>query len=150
MDIKEAVLWALLGGGTAELTLIWGVMKPTAGRKIWSFPWSKGEFPAYVVGLTIRLFITGAFAAPLAATGKMTDGMMAFVVGVAAPLLMARLAATARALVEPAVQEALSPADGTQADPPASYAGNGEIPGPRAEDASGTDVAQTGEENAAQ
>lgn len=151
MNIKEAVLWALLGGGTAELTLVWGVMKPTATRKNWSFLWSKGEFPAYAVGLTIRLFISGAVAAPLAATGKLADGMAAFAVGVAAPLLMARFAALARALAGSADQRMSPPTDGTQVDPSASYGGADEIPGPRsAGDASVTDVGQTGEENAAQ
>jgi hypothetical protein len=152
MEIKEAVLWALLGGGAAELTLALGAMRPSATKKIWAWPWTRAEVPAYCAGMLFRLVISGVVAAPCAATHKVSDGMTAFAVGVAAPLLLARIAATAHALIGPDPRLAHGPpGEGTPADLPTSHTRTDPFPEPRvSEGTSAVHVEETGDENATQ
>jgi hypothetical protein len=152
MEIKEAVLWALLGGGAAELTLALGAMRPSATKKTWAWPWTRAEVPAYCAGMLFRLVISGVVAAPCAATHKISDDMAAFGVGVAAPLLLTRIAATAHALVGQDPQLAYAPpGEGTSADLSTSHTRTDPFPGPRfSEGTSAVNVEETGDENAAQ
>ncbi|GHH94881.1 hypothetical protein GCM10017779_53380 [Streptomyces capillispiralis] len=121
MEIKEAVLWALLGGGAAEMTLFLGAVKPSSPKKQWVWPWTPSEMRVYGVWMAVRVTVSGALAAPFAATGKVSDALTAFLVGVVAPLLMAKLAATAqqfvgRTMLDPPQQDQIYPSDGPAAN----------------------------------
>ncbi|WP_406354260.1 hypothetical protein [Streptomyces sp. NBC_00658] len=144
MEIKEAVIWALVGGGSAEVTLALTMMRPSSAKKSWAWPLTRPETPIYCCGMISRLFISGALAAPCAATGKISDGFMAFLLGIAAPPLLARLAATAHAAVG-------RTSEGTGSEQFASQAEIQGIPGARApEGAPSNDLDATGEENVTQ
>ncbi|MEU1160631.1 hypothetical protein ABZ372_07460 [Streptomyces sp. NPDC005921] len=95
MNTSEAVLWALLGCGVAEAAYVYGAMKPSGPEGEWTWPWPRKETPKWGAAVTCRFFLTGAAIAPLAASKRIPDNLMAFLFGLAAPVLVAKMSAWA-------------------------------------------------------
>jgi hypothetical protein len=122
MSIKEAVLWALLGGSVAEVALIFSTMRPSTGKSRWTWAWSREQMPKFYVGMGCRFFLTGAAVAPLAATDRVPDALVAFLLGMGAPLLTAKMAAAADKIINQG--GALPPSDDPTQPPPAGQSEN--------------------------
>ncbi|MFD5574811.1 MULTISPECIES: hypothetical protein [Streptomyces] len=149
MGIKEAVLWALLGGGAAEMTLFLGTLRPPSAKKPWVWPWTRAELRVYAVWVVVRLGLSGALAAPFADAGRITDSFMAFMLGVAAPLLMTKVAALAQVLVGRSAVDLAPQEPGTTAESGASQSESRSVPEPRTQGESpASDIANTGVDNA--
>ncbi len=91
MTGPEAALWALLGGAVAEAVSLSAMMRPTSADQRWRWPWKQGERPLVLFAIALRLFIGVGLAAPLGASGECPTAFSAFIAGLAAPLLIARI-----------------------------------------------------------
>ncbi|MET8454576.1 hypothetical protein [Streptomyces sp. NPDC005209] len=136
MDIKVAVLWALLGGGVSEAALIFAMMKPSSPKEKWKWPWSKDEMPKFCFGMTCRFFLTGAAVAPLAATKRVPDSLIAFLLGMCAPLLVAKMAAIGDQFISQNLNASPSPTDSSEPLEKDQSSQNKEagVPNPRSSD----------------
>ncbi|MER5468259.1 hypothetical protein ABZX90_17020 [Streptomyces sp. NPDC002935] len=133
MEIREAVLWALLGGGAAEMTLFLGAVRPQSGGKELAWPWkTPSEMRLYCVAIVVRLCVGGALAAPFADTQVISDASTAFLVGVTAPLMMAKFATIAQSLVYRFFGGLPLQDSGTVTERSASQDGAGHVPEARA------------------
>jgi hypothetical protein len=106
----SAVLWGLFGGFAVEGLDLYGALRR---RGCW--PWGGPEprevgIIGYAVAEAIRLIIGGGLAGAAAASGEVTSAAGALAVGVAAPLIVERLA-RAIPLTEPPAALAALPVD---------------------------------------
>ncbi|KQM03084.1 MULTISPECIES: hypothetical protein [unclassified Frankia] len=88
----EVALWGLFGGFAVE-----GLDLYTAVRRSGRWPWRTGRPRevgawAYLVAEVVRLAIGAGLAAAAAASGQVTTAFAAVSVGIAAPLVVERLA----------------------------------------------------------
>ena len=88
----EAALWGLLGSAVAEALNLAASMRPTGPRRRWRWPWGRtSDRPIVILAVALRLFVGCGFAAPLGSSGQLPTPFAAFLAGLAAPLLIARL-----------------------------------------------------------
>jgi hypothetical protein len=88
----QAALWALLGSGVAEAVNLSASMRPVGPRRRWRWPWSaRADRPMVMVAVGLRLFVGCGLAAPLGASGQLPTPFSAFLAGLAAPLIVARI-----------------------------------------------------------
>jgi len=91
MSAWEALLWGLLGSGVAEALNLSAMMRPTGSDRRWRRPWRRrSERPWVAAAVGLRLFVGGALAAALGASGQLPTPLGAFLSGLAAPLIVAR------------------------------------------------------------
>lgn len=88
----QAALWGLLGGAVAEALNLAASMNPTRTRRRWRWPWSNpADRPIVLVAIALRLFVGCGLAAPLGASGQLPTPFAAFLAGLCAPLIVARI-----------------------------------------------------------
>lgn len=88
----QAALWGLLGSGVAEALNLSASMRPIGPRRRWHWPWSNPEDRSMVlVAVALRLFVGCGLAAPLGASHQLPTPFSAFLAGLAAPLIVARI-----------------------------------------------------------
>ncbi|MCG5217058.1 hypothetical protein [Streptosporangium sp. KLBMP 9127] len=88
----EAALWGLLGGAVAEALNLSACMRPVAPRRRWRWPWSnQADLPMMLVAVALRLFVGCGLASALGASGQLPTPFSAFLAGVAAPLIVAKI-----------------------------------------------------------
>jgi hypothetical protein len=88
----EAAAWGLLGGSVAEALNLAACMRPVSPHQRWRWPWrSAADRPMVLIAVALRLFAGGALAAPLGASGQLPTAFSAFLAGLCAPLLVARI-----------------------------------------------------------
>lgn len=89
------MLWGLLGSGVAEALTLSASMRPTGRQRRWRWPWGKqSDLPVIATAVILRLFIGSGVTAPLGASGQLPTPFTAFLAGIAAPLIVARIFAT--------------------------------------------------------
>jgi hypothetical protein len=91
MTLLEAAVWALLGGGVAEALNTSATMRPFTARGKWRWPTRRCDMPIFVVAVVLRLLAGPGLAAPLAASQQIPTAFAAWMTGLAAPLLVAKL-----------------------------------------------------------
>jgi hypothetical protein len=88
----EAALWGLLGSGSAEALNLSAAMRPVGPDHRWRRPWANRDDRAMVlIAIGLRLFAGFALTAAMAASEQLPKPLTAFVAGLAAPLLVARM-----------------------------------------------------------
>lgn len=124
----QAALWGLTGGLLSELLELYEQIHQTPDRWDWRRPIPQG-MPAFVVSTLIRLGAGCAVAAALAHDGQVAGATAAFGAGVAAPLVIEKLARLAplsvdtQAVLEPSAASsgtssvATAPSQSTPASP---------------------------------
>lgn len=92
MTAWEALLWGLLGSGVAEALNLSAMMRPIGTSRRWRRPWSnRADRPWVAAAVGLRLFVGGALAAALGASDQLPTPLGAFLAGLAAPLIVAKL-----------------------------------------------------------
>jgi hypothetical protein len=90
-----ACLWGLLGSAVAEALNLSASVRPTAERPWWRWPWTTTADRGIVMfAVGLRLFVGCGLAAALGASGQLPTPFTAFLAGLAAPLLIARIFAS--------------------------------------------------------
>ncbi|WP_141578552.1 hypothetical protein [Actinomadura sp. WMMA1423] len=87
----QAVLWGMAGGGCVEALELYAQIHRSRRRWSWRRPIPQG-LTAFAVSVLIRLAVGAAVAAALAASGQVSGPLAAFGLGVAAPLVIEKLA----------------------------------------------------------
>jgi hypothetical protein len=92
MHWSQAALWGLVGGMSVEALNLYRQIHATPGRKwSWRCPIPQG-MAAYIVSVIIRALVGGGVAAASAASDQLSGPLGAFTFGVAAPLILEKLA----------------------------------------------------------
>lgn len=119
----EAALWGLLGGAIAESLNLAAMMRPQGRGRQWRWPWFRREDrPIVMVAITLRLLSGAGLAAPLGASAHLPTPFSGFLVGLSAPLVVARLfqmiplAETGNAPPYSIAQDPVVPAEKEQSD----------------------------------
>lgn len=88
----EAALWGLLGGAIAESLNLAATMRPQGLGRQWRWPWTcREDRPIVMVAITLRLLSGAGLAAPLGASGQLPTPFSGFLIGLSAPLIVARI-----------------------------------------------------------
>jgi hypothetical protein len=88
----EAALWGLLGGAVAEALNLSASMRPTGTQRRWRWPWNnQADRPMMLVAVTLRLFVGCGLAGAMGASEQIPTAFTAFLAGVAAPLIVAKV-----------------------------------------------------------
>jgi hypothetical protein len=88
----EAALWGLLGGAIAESLNLAAAMRPQGPGRRWKWPWTRREDrPIVLVAIALRLLSGAGLAAPLGASEQLPTPFSGFLIGLTAPLVVARL-----------------------------------------------------------
>lgn len=103
MPLWIAALWGLVGSGVAEALNLYGMMRPTTESKgRWQWPWrDKRDRPIVIVAVALRLFVGTGLAAATGTSGLATSPFNAFVLGVTAPLVIAKMFDQNRVIDQP-------------------------------------------------
>ncbi|MEV6348436.1 hypothetical protein [Actinoplanes sp. NPDC051851] len=88
----DAAQWGLLGSAVAEALNLSASMRPASDTGRWRRPWrNTTERGLVIFAVLLRLFVGCGLAAPMGASGQLPTPFAAFLAGLAAPLIIARL-----------------------------------------------------------
>lgn len=91
----EAAAWGLFGSFAVEGLELVAAIRRTAG----GWPWRRDDFPGigpYVVSIFVRFAVGAGLAAATTTSGNTIGALGALSVGIAAPLIIEKLASQAR------------------------------------------------------
>lgn len=92
MTGTNAALWGLLGACVAEALALSASMRPVGASRRWRWPWdNRTDLWIVLIAVALRLFVGCGLAAPLGASGQLPTEFSAFLAGLSAPLVIARL-----------------------------------------------------------
>ncbi|WP_433474192.1 hypothetical protein ACQPZP_36345 [Spirillospora sp. CA-142024] len=115
----QAALWGIAGGFLVEALELYASIRRSTRRWTWRRPIPQG-MAAFVVSVVIRMGAGGTVAAALAQDGQVAGALAALGLGVAAPLVIEKLARVVPLNVD--VQATMEPAPPAPAPPPSSGA----------------------------
>jgi hypothetical protein len=107
-------LWGLIGAAANV-----GVVFLEASRRVKGWPWERPRGPGggvYLVSIAVHLAIAAGTTAALASGGVVPNGLIAFGVGAAAPVVVKKLAKYAEGLVPSTSGDATEPTGGSGDD----------------------------------
>lgn len=88
----QAALWGLLGSGVGEALNLSVAMRPASPRQRWRWPWrNRADRPIVLAAIILRLFVGTGLVAPLGASEQLPTPFAAFLAGLTAPLIIARI-----------------------------------------------------------
>ncbi|WP_433461853.1 hypothetical protein [Spirillospora sp. CA-128828] len=122
----QAALWGIAGGFLVEALELYASIRRSTRRWTWRRPIPQG-MAAFVVSIVIRMGAGGTVAAALAQDGQVAGALAALGLGVAAPLVIEKLARVVPLNVD--VQAAMEPAPAPSPSSGAPLPGSAGQPG---------------------
>ncbi|MEH1015738.1 hypothetical protein V6U90_21820 [Micromonospora sp. CPCC 206060] len=118
MPLWIAAIWGLVGSGVAEALNLYAMMRPsTESKGRWQWPWrDRRDRPIVLLAVSLRTFAGTGLAAAAGAGGVADDPFATFILGVTAPLVIAKMFDQIRMLDQ---------SSGTELDTPEGHADDG-------------------------
>lgn len=93
MPLWIAATWGLIGSGVAEALNLYAMMRPsTESKGRWQWPWrDRRDRPIVFLAVALRTFAGTGLAAAAGAGGVANDPFATFILGVTAPLAIAKM-----------------------------------------------------------